>query len=188
LERTVGSERSYQPHKLIIPVLLASEVDPAYVRSTVAELFGDPDLDYGPIPFTFTDFYDNEMGHGIRRMLFSVRDLVNPEDLAELKITANRLEDSRRREDGSRTVNADPGLLSLSRVILATTKASAHRVPIGNRIHAEITLLYQRGRYQSLEWTYPDFASGTYDEWLARVREEYHRQLKEIDPGVAWRL
>ena len=183
-----GSPLDYQPHKLLIPALFSSDWRVGAVRVLVEGEFGAIDLESDSFPFDFTHYYDYEMGDAIFRVLFSIRELVNPADLAAAKIRSNRLESEQSRENGNRTINLDPGLLSLSRVILATTKQSAHRIPIGESIHAEITLLYREGHYRPLEWTYPDFRSERYGRWLEEVRSVYHLQLKEIDADRAWRL
>ena len=188
MERTVGNLAPFQPHKLIIPALASVDVCPEDLHSTVTALFGPLDARSDPIPFTFTRYYDQELGPPIRRVFFSARELVDPALLPQLKEEANARERETARPDGRRTINLDPGLLSLSRVILATTKASGHRIPLRDGIHAEVTLLFRHGAYEPLEWTYPDFRGVAYREWLLSVREIYHGQLRAIDPDRNWRL
>ena len=75
-------------------------------------------------------------------------------------------------------MNLDPGLLSLPRFVLATTKESAHRIPLEEGIYAEITLLYEKGSFRPLAWTYPDFRSEGYIVLLNEIRLRYKSQLK----------
>lgn len=197
----MGRPSEFQPHKLFVAALFAP--DPGYtaVRDLVASRFGPIDDELEPHPFTFSDYYHAEMGPSLERALFSIGPLVDPSRLAELKEQANQIEsETAARPQGvaalgtgegvgdARSVNLDPGLLSLSRIVLATTKASAHRVPLRDGLYAEVTLLYRRRRYRPLEWTYPDYQSEPFVEWLARVRSRYHEQLREIDPRRPWRL
>ena len=184
----MGSGRPYQPHKLIIPALLTSQTEIEEMDRLVADSFGSIDSRSEQIDFTFTHYYDAELGTPIVRVLYSISELVDPTELARFKHLSNDIEAETARSDGRRIINLDPGLLSLSRVILATTKPSAHRIPIGLSMHAEITLLYRRGRFQTLEWTYPDFSSHAYDDWFLSVRSRYHEQLKTLDPEINWRL
>lgn len=156
--------------------------------SLVADSFGSIDSRSEEIDFTFTHYYDKEMGTPITRVLYSIAELVDPAALAPLKHLSNSVEARTAHPDGHRIINLDPGLLSLSRLILATTKPSGHRIPIGQGMHAEITLLFQRGRFQPLDWTYPDFRSQIYHDWLLTVRRGYHEHLKELDPDTNWRL
>lgn len=183
----MGTRQPYQPHKLIIAVLV-SEDYAGSVSGLVGSLFGEIGQQSAEMPFSFTTYYDGEMRTGLRRRLFSICGLVDPSRLPDFKRMSNRAEQASARPDGSRRVNLDPGLLSLSRVILATTKASAHRIAIGDGLYAEITLMFRKGRYAPLEWTYPDFASRAYVDWLGDVRESYHTELKNLDPERNWRL
>ena len=184
----MGSERSYQPHKLIVPVLFTPRTNIEEMDRLVADLFGTIDSRSDQIDFTFTHYYDAELGEPIVRVLYSLADLVDPTELARIKHLSNGVESDTARPDGRRTINLDPGLLSLSRIILASTKPAAHRIAIGLSMHAEITLLYQHGQFEALDWTYPDFRSHAYDNWLLSVRGRYHEQLKRLDPDNNWRL
>lgn len=184
----MGRPVSFQPHKLFVAALFAPEPGVVVIRDLVASRFGPIDDELAPHPFTFSDYYHAEMGPSLERALFSIGPLVDPAGLAGFKEEANALESETAVVPDARRVNLDPGLLSLSRVVLATTKASAHRVPLRDGLYAEITLLYRRGRYRPLEWTYPDYQSDRFVEWLARVRSRYHEQLRSIDPDRAWRL
>jgi hypothetical protein len=102
---------------------------------------------------------------------------VDPSCLSRVKLLSNALED-RFRRGRTRPVNLDPGLVALSRFVLATTKESAHRVPLADGIYAEVTLAYSRGGYHPLEWTYPDFRSPAYLDVLNRIRTIYRAQLR----------
>lgn len=184
----MGRTSPYQPHKLFVAALIAREHEWAWVRSLVTEVFGEIDGELPPRPFEFSDYYNEEMGSNIERALFSIGELADPGALAAFKERSNELERRTARANGTRTLNLDPGLLSLSRVMLATTKASAHRVPLRDGFYAEITLLYRHGSYRPLEWTYPDFQSAPFLEWLAGVRSRYHDQLRALDPRRPWRL
>ena len=184
----MGSLYTYQPHKLLIPVLFSTDWSIKTVQGLVADAFGPVDLQSEAFPFDFTHYYDYEMGDSIYRILFSIEELVDPMTLSDVKSRSNDIEVANAGADGNRTINIDPGLLSLSRVILATTKQSAHRISIGAGLYAEITLMYRKGRYRPLEWTYPDFQSERYGQWLKLVRTQYHQQLRDLDPERAWRL
>jgi hypothetical protein len=146
------------------------------LRSVLVERWGRIDCYSDPIPFTFTHYYDEEMGGPITRRFAAFEPLVDPSCLCRVKKETNSLED-RFREGGTRRVNLDPGLMALSRFALATTKESAHRLPLSDGIYAEITLLYSRGGFHPLEWTYPDFCSPAYLAVLNAIRARYKEQL-----------
>ena len=79
----------------------------------------------------------------------------------------------------ARPVNIDPGYLTLFKLVLATTKDSAHRLYLQSGIYAEVTLRYQNSRWQPWPWTYPDYAADTYYGFFERARELYKGQLSE---------
>jgi hypothetical protein len=81
-------------------------------------------------------------------------------------------------------VNIDPGYLLLERFVLATGKNYAHRIYIGQNIYADLTLTYAKGGFQTLPWTYPDYASPEIRDFLLQVRYKYSMDLKEIQRSI----
>jgi hypothetical protein len=77
-------------------------------------------------------------------------------------------------------VNIDPGYVTESKVVLATTKDFSHRIYIGNRMYAEVTLRYRKDirAFVALEHTYPDFRSAETQAWFARVREHLRASFR----------
>ena len=166
----------FDPAKLVIPVLFSRTDLYKKVRAVLERRFGQIDYESPSQNFTFTHYYDEEMGYPIKRLFLSFRNLVRPEHLAGIKQLTNRLE-LRFREKEKRKVNLDPGLLTLSRFVLATTKENSHRIPLTGGIYGEITLIFRKGEYQPLEWTYPDFRSEAYRETLLHIRSLYKSQI-----------
>lgn len=171
----------FPPEKLVVGVLASGPAGEGRVLSALASRWGPPDFVSQVMPFRFTSYYDAEMGPPIRRFFVSFARLVDPSGLAAVKAETNRVEDGFR-EDGKRRVNLDPGLLALSRFVLATTKESSHRVALADGIWAEVTLLFKKGSFRPVEWTYPDYRSGQYIEILNAIRLIYREQLR---PGGA---
>jgi hypothetical protein len=80
-----------------------------------------------------------------------------------------------------RLVNLDPGVLSLSRLILASTKDFSHRIPLRDGIYAEVTLRYSGGDFRNLPWTFPDYRTEDYHAILRQIRSTYREQLRSQD-------
>jgi hypothetical protein len=173
----MGTAEEFSPEKLVIGVLLSRPELRAPLLAALRAGFGPVDLEGEEREFTCTRYYDAEMGTPIRRFLLSFERLVSPASLAEIKGQTNRLEDLFR-EGGRRRVNLDPGILSLSRFILASTKDSSHRVPLADGIYAEVTLMYERGEFRPVEWTYPDYRDPVQRAVLKEIRRLYARQLQ----------
>lgn len=152
------------------------------VRAAIEAELGAVDFASSPIPFTFTRYYEAEMGERLLRAFFTVADLVDPATLADIKVATHGIE-RRFAPDGRRRANLDPGLVSGSRFVLASTKDSSHRVPLGRGIYAEVTLVYEHGRFRPVEWTYPDYASSGYREILQHIRARYLEELRHASDG-----
>ena len=176
----MGTPRFPDPANLIVGVLTGDPALLPRVRAALELKFGRIDDQSEPAPFDFTDYYESEMGKPLVRQWLSFAGLCPLDRFGEVKLATNELEDAWRRQDGTRRVNLDPGFLTLHNLILATAKNFAHRIYVGNGIFAEVTLLYKDGRFQALNWTYPDYRSAFATEFLFRVRAGYVVKLSTL--------
>ena len=152
-------------------------------RRRLTAQFGPIDLLSDVWPFDSTDYYADEMGEDLKRQFVFFQQLISVERLAEIKRLTDALE-ARLGSDlalpqETRPVNIDPGYLTLSKLVLATTKDASHRLYLQSGIYAEVTLHYQNARWQPWPWTYPDYAADTYYTFFEQARELYKRQLAE---------
>lgn len=167
------------PVKPVVSMLLArQDLRPAVVER-LSGYFGPPDL-VGPWwPFTATDYYTPEMGPGLGRLLVSFLHLGDPAQLANWKVFTNDIE-AQLSLGGRRLVNLDPGYVTRERLILATGKNFSHRIYLDHGIYGDLTLLYGRGAFQTLPWTFPDYTQGPLPDLLLLVRKKYLWQLKVL--------
>jgi hypothetical protein len=165
--------------KPVASLILAREDLIGPVLKRLVEYWGPVDL-VGPLwPFAATSYYAPEMGGDLWRCLASFLHLAGPAHLADGKIFSNSVE-QRFSVGGRRLVNIDPGYVSRERLVLATGKNYAHRLYLGQGIYGDLTLLAGSGGFQTLSWSYPDYASGPLPELLAVVRRKYLWQLKQL--------
>ncbi len=164
------------PFALVCAVLADSTETLSDAKERLAECFGPLRAASETYDFDFTSYYEAEMGAELRKQLVCFAERIDPAELATVKMQTMALERAMSR-GGCRRANIDPGLLSIESLVLATTKCAGHRVCIAPQLYAEVTLLYQRGCYQPLEWTYPDYRSDAMQRflldmrsWLLRVR------------------
>jgi len=135
-------------------------------------------------PFRWTDYYEEEMGADLIRCFLASERLVERQWLVELKLLTNRVEKELAAEDGSRRINLDPGLMTLENFVLATTKNRGHRIYLRDGVFAEVTLMYVRGTFEALPWTFPDYRSDEVQGVLKILRDEYYQLLRSADPEV----
>ena len=175
----MGGIRQPKPVLLFIGMLVADLPILDEVSKSLEAKFGPIELASKLIDFNFTTYYEPELGMGLKRQFLGFRNLVPPEMLPEVKLWTNALEDSRRVAE-KRLFNLDPGYLTPARLVLASTKDFAHRLYLGHGIYGEVTLLFQKGKFESLPWTYPDYRSQEYQEFFLELRRLYMAQLKSL--------
>jgi hypothetical protein len=66
--------------------------------------------------------------------------------------------------------------------VLATGKNFGHRVYLGQGIWADLTLVYSKGAWQVLPWTFPDYAGSRMQGHLNRLRVAYYARRTEGQP------
>jgi hypothetical protein len=111
--------------------------------------------------------------------------LVAPDILVKLKHKTNEIEKQHLNEKEGREVNIDPGLLSLSSLILASTKNYSHRVYLDQGIYAEVTLLFKNQQFNPLEWTYPDYRDKTALDFFTQARDILRERLGERETSLS---
>ena len=165
------------PAKLLVGMFMRRK---ELFETVAAELFagyGDPDIISPWMPFDYTSYYEREMGAPLFRRMAVFKRLIHQEDLAIIKLATNAIENNYRQHD-KRQINIDPGYLLLERLVLASGKNFSHRIYIGHGIYADLTLIYQKGAFQTLPWTYPDYADLPMTDFLCQVRAKYALDLK----------
>ena len=167
------------PVKPVVSMLLAREdLGPALVQR-LAGYFGPPDL-VGPWwPFDTTAYYAPEMGPNLGRRLVSFLHLADPARLADWKVFTNTLEQAFSLGE-RRLANLDPGYVARERLVLATGKNFPHRIYLDQGIYGDLTLIFGRGNWRPLPWSYPDYAQGELPALLELVRRKYLWQLKAM--------
>lgn len=126
---------------------------------------------YSPvIDFTFTTYYNKEMGDNLKRQWISFEKLLTPDKLADIKVETNNIEDSYAK-DKNRIINIDPGYISAANVVLASTKDFSHRIYLSKGIYAEVTTIYRKEGFTKLPWTYPDYLCQTATQFILQARK-----------------
>ena len=173
-----------QPHEPDPVKLISSLFSPdkdliETVIGEIAKVFGSVDWISPELFFDRTKYYTREMGWPLHRRFISFSQLIPADHLVEIKLKTNEIEYQHLGE-GNRMVNIDPGYISPERLILATGKNYVHRVYLSNGIYADLTLLFQKGSFRPLKWTYPDYAAPEIIGFFNEIRERYMEQMREM--------
>jgi hypothetical protein len=170
-----------KPAKLIIGILAADEDCLKAALEAINANFGKTDFLSDIWPFDQTDYYKDQTGENILRQFVSIEKLIDPGKLAKIKLKTNKLEQKLAEQSASdllRPVNLDPGIIEPSKLVLATTKNYSHRIYIGKKMYAEVTLIFDKGKWKPFEYTYPDYRQDCYHDFFSKVRTRLVEQLK----------
>lgn len=173
----MGTAHEPEPVKLIVGLLSRRQELLSEGAARLTREFGVIDERSEPVPFDYTSYYRDELGEQPWRQFLAFANLIDPGTLAAVKTRTNTLEHEWA-AGGRRPLNLDPGYISLTKLVLATTKNYWHRIYIGQGIYAEATLPFRGGAFRPQEWTYPDYRAPEHLAFFTRVRERYRRQLR----------
>lgn len=122
-------------------------------------------------------YYAKEMGaeSQLAKFFLVSLELVDRQALVEKKLAAVKLENeySSIGQDGSaRTINLDPGIITLENVLLSSGKNYGHRVYILDGVFYELELIYTKNHFEKLPWTYPDYQTPEVLEFFKSMRTQ----------------
>lgn len=181
----MGDTRPPIPSKLFVGMIARDPLLFDACAEILKNKFGPVDLRAPIKPWNQTEYYRDEMGTGLLRTFIFFEQLVDQATLPDVKCMANMIE-KRFAETGTgnRMINLDPGYITEAKVVLASTKDFSHRVYVGQRIYAEVTLQFrERGRtFLALDHTYPDFRQKDTIELFNRARGLLRDMLKKSKP------
>jgi len=172
--------KDFVPVKLICGMISSQDIVFENAENILKDFYGSVDFVSEFINFTFTDYYEKEMGANLKRKFLSFKELIPPENLSEIKIQTNKIEEELNQKYGTsqRIMNLDPGMLTASSLLMATAKDFAHRVPLQHGIYAHLEFLFGKKMIRTLDWTYRDYKTEEYQGFFFRVRKIYMEQLK----------
>lgn len=169
---------------LFIAVMYNPSVGPPGPDEILAVLqnqYGDVEFSHGPVPFSFTEYYRDEMGENLQKRYVTFRRPIQRDELAGIKVFTNGMEERSLSSDGSRRVNIDPGYVTRDKLVLASTKDFYHRIYLSQGIFAEVTLHYRKGAFRFFSWTYPDYMTPEFFAFLEKARARLVKIVRDSE-------
>ncbi len=179
----MGTPREPKPAKYFVALLSSDSELLTTVESDLAAILDVIDSRSEILPWTASNFYEKEMGAGLRRRFLSFERLASPSELVRIKLLTQQIEDRYRDKTAvhpGRRVNIDPGYIDAFKVALASTKNAGQRIYLHSGIYAEATLLYFDGAFHGLAYTYPDYLWPATLAFFTSLRSVYVDQLRRL--------
>ena len=165
--------------KLIIGLIYAKDSELGSCEDHLQNVFGSIETISPEYNFDITDYYESEMGKGLKRRFISFERLINADELAEVKRLTNVIEINYSRNLG-RSINLDPGYLDMDKFVLASAKYGRQKIYLSKGIYADPTLYFFKKAFHAHDWSFPDFSKGIYDDYFILVRRHYKQQIKAL--------
>lgn len=173
----MGKARPPEKVKLIVGLISNNTALFDKIKSILEKRLKNPaDFESPVLAFVHTDYYNEEMGTGLKRKFLSFKRMVPLENIAKIKLLANKIE-KKNSTNEKRDINIDPGYVDLSKLVLFSTKDYSHRIHIGKGIFAEMALFYKGKKFCAWPWTYPDYKTDAYISIFNTIREIYKKDL-----------
>ncbi len=177
-DRPLSKPKEPLPAKLGIGLIYKEKAAALSGWPTIEKTWGAIDFLSEVRPFDYTGYYEEEMGRPLYRRWAFFRELVSQDRLPDIKWQALEIE-KQWAVNEKRRLNLDPGLITAERLVLATGKNFSHRIYLGKGIFADLTLIFVKGTYHPLPWTYPDYKDEWAIEMFDKVREKYLRDISD---------
>jgi hypothetical protein len=165
----MGKIKPPEQSLLFVGTLYSDEKIADSSKELLKKTFGDILFESMPMPWDYSSYYDEELGRPIFRQFLFFKNFIDPGTLADIKLGTNELEENFS-SNGKRKINLDPGYLTLSKIVLASTKDYAHRIYLGKGIYAELTLIFKNGAYAPCINTYRDYQDKKYIDIFMTAR------------------
>lgn len=127
--------------------------------------------------FEYSDYYEAEMGSELLKVFAVYKNLFPIDKAIKTKLKAIAIENETA-ENSRRTINIDPGYLTLAKLVLTTTKNFDHRIHIDKGIFGDVQLRFRNGEFVANPWTYPDYREQSTFELLKSARSYLHQLVR----------
>ncbi len=162
--------------RLIVSIIYSSLDGLADGLTALERKFGRVQYETMEIECQNAGEYLEEMGDQLQRRFFSFEQLVGRDELPSIKNTCHKIEPQFSDIVGEhyfRTVNFDPGILSLVNLTMSSHREMNHRVYLRDGVYAEQALIWSRGQFVQLPWTLPDYCDPEAIDFFCRVRASF---------------
>ncbi len=163
----MGDIKNHPPCVLVVAAFSRDDCALSWLWEQVRSHWGEILMLSEPFDFAESEYYRKTMGEGLKKQFCAMSAWYDPSELAADKRRSNQWEIDYATLPSSegtteanipeRPLNIDPGYMSMTKIVLASTKNREHRIYLRDGIYAEVTLAYRDQAWQPMAWTYPDY-------------------------------
>jgi hypothetical protein len=106
--------------------------------------------------FTFSNYYEKEMGKNLKKQILIFKKQINKLDLIKIKQQTTEIE-KQLATNNNRNVNLDPGYLSEKEFVLASNKPKSWKQKLDETTHAHTILTFNNNQIKQFHHTFPEF-------------------------------
>lgn len=134
-------------------------------------------------PFSESAYYHRTMGDSLKKQFAILSSWYDPAELSSHKLLMHDWEDHLQKEGTfaeTRPLNIDPGYMSMTKLVLASTKNREHRLYLRDGIYAEVTLAFRDQHWQPMSWTYPDYQRADFRLFFQDCRSHLAKNVASL--------
>lgn len=171
----MGDVKNYPPCVRLVGAFSQQTDALEWLWNRVESVWGSILLKSPEYDFVESQYYEKSMGAGLKKQFAICSFGYDPGELSKDKLLTNGWETEFAQSYPSqveRPLNIDPGYLSLTKLVLASTKNREHRLYLQDGIYGEVTLAFRNQAWQSMEWTYPDYQRTDFQSFFTSCRQQ----------------
>jgi len=173
----MGQQRDLEDALLFLAISFRPEIKYDWIVKEIVPQFGDAAEVSAPFDFSHSHYYQEEMGQNLKKIFLFFKGFYDVAQVVETKIQSNQIE-RQYSVDSRRTINLDPGYLTLAKLVLSTTKNFDHRIHIASGIYGDIQLRFRHGKFVENPWTYPDYKDQKSIDFFIKARHYLQEMVK----------
>jgi hypothetical protein len=176
----MGGTKNFPPCFQIVAAFSRHDAAFQWIWKQIQESFGSIATLSPKFAFTESEYYKSTMGVGLSKQFALLEPWYDPAELAKHKLMSNDFESQYAMQfecEEERPLNVDPGYLSMTKLVLASTKNREHRIYLRDGIYAEVTLAFRNQKWLPMPWTYPDYQREDFRVFFHEARNRLVKQF-----------
>jgi hypothetical protein len=150
---------------LFMAVMYADEKVFEKAKAELVKKYGSIKAESSVYDFKFTNYYEPEMGSGLKKLFLVFEKEISKKDLADIKFFITEIE-KRYSKGNNRVVNIDPGYLSSTELQLATFKEKSFKEKIHEKVWIHKVLEFDGNNVKQFFHTFADYRDKKNQEFI----------------------